>query len=463
MNRRFAKRVRLGALFLQLVFALVLLGASDPAPVSTPVHTGPVVTMTINGPITPATDDYLRTTLERAAAKNARLVVISLNTPGGLLNSMQTMVERMLTSSVPIAVFVTPSGGSATSAGVFITLAAHVAVMSPGTTIGAAHPVTGTGQDVSGDMRAKVENFAVSLITAISEVRGRNVKWAEQAVRESVSVTDREAVELKIVDFTASDLNKLLAEAEGRTVTVNGVPVTLRGLADAPRESAEMTFRQKLVNILADPNIAILLGLGAMLGIGLELYHPGGFLPGVVGVICLVLSLTSAQVLPINYGGLALLILGAVFFVAELLAPSFGLWGVAGMICLVLGSIYFVDTDMVWSADGFSVNRMLVGSLAAVTGAILLGVGYLVVRTAARQPATGREGIINQSGVVKTPFEPTGPGGSWIGRVQVKGELWHAEADGNRRDLRPGDHVVVTGTGEGLVLTVRALDEQFSQ
>lgn len=423
--------------------AIAPLGSQSPVP-------GPVLVISIHGPINPATDDYLKTSIEHAKAVQARLLIVELNTPGGLLNSMQTMVERMLSSPVPIAVYVTPSGGSATSAGVFITLAGHVAAMAPGTTIGAAHPVTGTGQDVGGDMREKIENFAVSLITAISQQRGRNVKWAEQAVRESVSITDREAVDKKVVDFVASDIDKLLQEAEGRTVTVNSTSITLTGLSGAPREVVEMSFRQMVVNTLSDPNIAILLGLAAMLGIGLELYHPGGFLPGIVGVICLILSLTSAQVLPIDYGGVALLMLGGIFFVVETFMPSFGLWGIAGIVCMVLGSIYFIDTDLVWSAGGYQVDRWLVGSLAGTTGSILLAVSFLVAKSSNRPVSTGQEGLVSKVGTVKTAFEPDASG--YVGRIHIMGEIWLARSS---EQFNVGEKAEVVSVEKGLVVQVR--------
>ena len=201
-----------------------------------------------------------------------------------------------------------------------------------------------------------------------------------------------------------ANLDKLLGELEGKTVTVAGSPVTLKNYRDAPRTQIPMSFKQVVVNILSDPNIAILLGLGAMLGIGIELYHPGLIFPGICGAICLILSLTAAQVLPISYGGVLLLLLGVSFFAVELMAPSFGIWGGAGIVCLVLGSIYFVDTDLVWSVDGFGVNKLLVGSVAALAGLILLGVVYLAISSKKRRVTTGKEGLVGKVAVVKKSF-----------------------------------------------------------
>lgn len=417
----------------------------------------PIVQITINGPISPATDDFLRTSLSQAVAADAKLLLIRLNTPGGVLTSMQTMVEQILESPIPIVVYVSPAGGGAISAGVFITMAAHVAVMAPGTTIGAAHPVLGGGQDVQGDMRAKIENFSASLIKAIAEQRGRNTQWAEKAVRESVAITDKEAQAEGVIDFVASDTERLLKELEGRTVTVRGNPLTIQGTSGAPIRTLEMSFKQQIVAVLADPNIAVLLGLGAMLGIGLELFHPGGIIPGVVGVICLILSLVAGQVLPISFGGLALLVLGAVFFVVELFMPAFGVWGIAGIVCLVLGSIYFVDTDLVWSANGLEINKLLIGGIAAVVGALLLLVSFLALRSQKSAVTTGKEGLVGRSALVKQDF--VNQGGEPRGVVEVMGEIWRATIDSASDLPTAGQRVVVKSLEPGMLLRVERSEE----
>ncbi|MCC6953796.1 MAG: nodulation protein NfeD, partial [Deltaproteobacteria bacterium] len=388
-------------------------------------RTGPILIGDIDGPINPATDDYLKTLLRTAEERNARLVIVRLNTPGGLVASMQTMVQSLLDSPVPTAIFVTPAGASATSAGVFITMAGNFAVMAPGTTIGAAHPVVGSGQDIQGDMRAKVENFAVSLIKAIAEQRNRNVAWAEKAVRESVSITDRDAQADKVIDFIAADMESLIAQVDGKTVTVKGVPQTLVNLQSTPREVVEMSFKQKVINVLSDPNVGILLGLGAMLGIGIELYHPGAILPGVVGVICLVLSLGSAQVLPINQTGVILLVLSFACFGLELMVPSFGVWGGAGVVCLVLGSIYLIDQDQVFGFGHYDVDRLLIGTIATAVGLVLLSISFVALRTQRSKVVTGKEGLIGLRGVVKTPFRVSPGEDSSVGKVFVRGELWN--------------------------------------
>lgn len=418
---------------------------------------GPVTTITIDGPINPATNDFLRTSIAKASELDSRLLVVTLNTPGGLLPSMQKMVEALLEAPLPVAVFVSPSGGGAVSAGVFVTMAAHVAAMAPGTTIGAAHPVLGTGGDIKGDMRMKIENFTVALITAIAEQRNRNARWAERAVRESVSITDREAVEENVVDLVAADVDRLLEKIEGRTVQVNSNPVVLSGLSSAPRQEITMSIKQEVVNILADPNVAVLLGLAAMIGLGIELYHPGAILPGVIGAICLILSLTSAQVLPISYGGLGLLLLGMLFFGVEIFVPSFGIWGVAGIVCFVLGAIYFIDDEMVWSGKGFGVNPYLVGGFAAFGGMSLLTLVTVAVRVKNSKVATGREGMIGERGRVIEEF--VSDNGQFVGRVEAMGSIWKARAQTiSEASFERGVKIVVRGIEPGMVLVVEAID-----
>ncbi|MCB0325897.1 MAG: hypothetical protein KDD69_20105, partial [Bdellovibrionales bacterium] len=247
---------------------------------------------------------------------------------------------------------------------------------------------------------------------------------------------------------------KLIAELEGRTVTVRGQPVTLRELGNASVVSVPMSFKQEFINVLADPNIALLLGLGAMLGLGIELYHPGGILPGVFGAICLILSLVAGQVLPISYGGLALLALGAALFVVELFMPAFGIWGAAGVVCFVLGSIYLVDSDMIWAVGDFGVNEALVGSIAGVVGGLLLLVSFLAIRAQRRRVTTGKEGLVGKSALTKTAFARREPSGEMRGRVEVMGELWHARfADGGEAP-EVGERLTVKALEAGMTLVV---------
>lgn len=434
-----------------IYFSLLLISIFSLAFAANPNSSLPIYVIEIDGSINPATDDYLKKSIAEAEKYSAKLLVIKLNTPGGLLTSTQTMVESIFNSKVPIVVYVTPSGASATSAGVFITLAGEFAAMAPGTTIGAAHPVSGGGQNIEGDMREKVENYAASQIKAIAEQRNRNVKWAEEAVRKSVSITNKEAVKKNVVDFTAESLEDLLQKLEGKEVAVGEKKIVLRELANSNIVKHEMNFRQKVVNILSDPNVAMLIGLAAMLGLGIEFYNPGLIFPGVFGAICLVLSLTSTQVLPINYGGVALLILAFGFFIAEMFIPSFGFWGIAGIVCLILGSIYAIDMEQVWSSGGFEIDKLMVGSIAGVVGALLLIIGVLSVRSQNQKVTTGKEGLIGKKAKVIKEFKMSGDRLS--GKVLVMGEIWHAELR-SEKDLEINSEVTITDIENSLTLIV---------
>ncbi|MCB0360462.1 MAG: nodulation protein NfeD, partial [Bdellovibrionales bacterium] len=304
----------------------------------------------------PAKADYLQTALDEAERQDVELAVIVLDTPGGLLTSTKLMVEELLEAPVPTVVYIAPSGGGAISAGVFIAFAANKLFAAPGTTIGAAHPVTGSGQDIGGDMREKIENYAASLLKSIAEVRGRNTTWAEQAVRESIAVTSAEAVDLQVIDGIAPDIDSLLRSLDGQTVEVDGLPRTLSGLPSAQQVEVEMSLRQRALDVLCDPNVAILLGLGTMVGLGLEMFSPGLIVPGLVGVFCLILSLVSAQVVPIATGGVLLLLLAAILAIIELFVPSFGAFGIGAIVSFIFGALYFVDSGAVWGSGSYQVD-----------------------------------------------------------------------------------------------------------
>jgi membrane-bound serine protease (ClpP class) len=400
-----------------------------------------VVLLVVNGGINPATADYIHDGIELGREQGAQAVIIQLDTPGGLLDSTKSIVKEILGAPVPIIVYVAPSGAGAMSAGVFVTMAANVAAMAPGTTIGAAHPVGGQGEDVGGDMREKVENFAVSLSRTIAQQRGRNVDWAEKAVRESVSITEREAVELKVVDLVATDIQDLLRQVDGREVDVAGRRVEL-ATAGVRVERHEMRLRQKILDILANPNVAYLLMMAGILGLYVEFTHPGVFFPGIAGAICLLLGMAALQVLPINYSGLGLIILGLALLIAELFLPSFGVLGVGGLVAFVFGSLLLFDT----AQSTMTVDPGIVFGAAATLGGFTLIVGWLVVRAQRRQPAVGVEGMIGEIGEVK---RTGGPGGRI--KVFVHGEYWDADSEDL---LAVGDAVEVLGT-TGLRMRVR--------
>lgn len=430
---------------LALLLAPLLLGAA-PTPTTTPgaaqeAVPGAVLLLVVNGMINLATADYLQQGMAAAVQDGAPAMVVQLDTPGGLLESTKVIVKDLLSAPLPVIVYVAPSGGSATSAGVFVTLAANLAAMAPGTSIGAAHPVTGQGEDIGGDMREKVENFSVSLVRSIAEQRGRNVEWAEKAVRESVSITEREAVKIKVVDFVADNLADLLAKAHGRTVEVQGGKIVLN-TANAPVRRYEMSLRQRLLDLLANPNIAYLLMMAGLLGLYIEFTNPGGIFPGVAGAICLLLALAVLQVLPINYTGLGLIGLGMAMLIAEAFLPSFGIIGVGGLVAFVLGSLLLFDTP----DSTVQVDRGLIAGAALTLGAFSFVVGWLVVRTQRQRSSVGAEGMVGELGQVRRVLAP----GRRV-KVFVHGEYWDADTD---ESLAEGDTVEVTAVN-GLRVRVR--------
>ena len=400
----------------------------------------------VDGSINPAVDDFIRESLGRAKANGSRALIIQLDTPGGLLSSTQAIVKDLLGAPVPVIVYVAPSGAGAGSAGVFITMAAHIAAMAPGTNIGAAHPVAGGGQEVKGVMGEKIENFTASFSETIAQRRGRNTEWAIQAVRKSVSITESEALKKNVIDIVARDIDDLLKQAHGRKVDVEGrfEPLKLERVRIVRHE---MSLKQTILNALADPNIAYLLMMAGILGLYMEFSHPGVIFPGVAGAICLLLALTAFHVLPINYAGLALILLGIALLIGEAFAPSFGVLGIGGMIALALGSFFLFDTE---SSD-LAVDRSIIITTVATLGAVVLAVSYLVFRAQKAKPALGYEGLVGEIGEVRARLSP-------MGKVFVHGEYWNAESD---TEIEVGEKVEVIGS-RGMVLKVRRPTEQRS-
>jgi membrane-bound serine protease (ClpP class) len=402
--------------------------------------TGPHVDLiAIDGSINPAVDDFIRESIARAKANGARALIIQLDTPGGLLSSTRTIVKEMLGSTLPVMVWIGPSGAGAGSAGVFITMAAHVASMAPGTNIGAAHPVAGGGQEVKGVMGEKIENFTASFSESIAQKRGRNTEWAIEAVRKSVAITESDALKKKVIDIVAKDIDDLLKQADGRKVDLDGKMHVLE-VKGAKVSRFEMSLKQKIINTLADPNIAYLLMMAGLLGLYMEFSHPGVVFPGVAGAICLLLALASFQLLPLNYAGLALIVLGIGLLVAEAFLPSFGVLGVGGIIALALGSLLLFDTE---SSD-LVVDRSIVFTAVATVGAIMLALSYLVFRSQQLKPTTGIDGLIGEIGEVRSALTPAG-------KIFVHGEYWNAEAD---EPIDSGAKVKVVGY-QGMALKVK--------
>jgi len=400
----------------------------------------------IDGTINPAVDDFIRESIGRAKSNGARALIIQLDTPGGLLSSTRTIVKEILGAPVPVMVYVAPSGAGAGSAGVFITLSAHIAAMAPGTNIGAAHPVAGGGQEVKGVMGEKIENFTASFSETIARQRGRNAEWAIQAVRKSVSITEKEALKLNVIDIVAKDINDLLKQAEGRKVDLDGRPQTL-SLKDVEVIRHEMNLKDQVINIIADPNIAYLLLMAGILGLYMEFSHPGVIFPGVAGAICLILALISLQLLAFNHAGLVLILLGVALLIGEAFMPSFGVLGIGGVISLALGSFLLFDTQ----DSGVGVDRSIIFAAVGTLTSFVLAISYLVYRSQKSKPTLGFDGMLGEIGDVRAKLNPAG-------KVFVRGELWNAEADG---EIDMGEKVEIVGY-QGLNLKVRRLSGRSS-
>ena len=425
-------------------YFLVLVWGLFPPAAASAEDAAEVVVAVYEGVINPVAAEYLHDAIITAQERKSRALIVRLDTPGGLDTSMRLIIKDITGASVPVVVYVSPSGGRAASAGVFITMAAHVAAMAPGTNIGAAHPVAMGGGDMDKTMREKVENDSAAYIKSIAEQRGRNAVWAENAVRKSVSATEKEAMKLKVVDGVADDLPALLKWINGRTVSLAGGPVTLRTdsvvLYDYP-----MSLRLELLKTLSDPNIAYILMTVGTIGLMAELYNPGAILPGIVGAISLILAFYSFQSLPVNYAGLLLMALGILFFILEASVASYGLLAIGGVISMLLGSLMLIKTDAEFYQLSWGVILPVIG-LAAVFSLFIVGMG---VRAMRQPPQTGVEGMVGLIGVARTAVAPHG-------QVSVHGELWGAVSD---QPLQPGDRAEVTRV-EGLTLHVRPVSRK---
>jgi membrane-bound serine protease (ClpP class) len=387
---------------------------------------GQVYVIECSGIINPGLAEYVIRSMEEASGQGAGCIVIQLDTPGGLALSMRSMVMAMLSSKVPVVVYVSPSGARAASAGVMITLAADVAAMAPGTNMGAAHPVD-LGQKMDDTMAEKVVNDMVAYTKSISEKRGRNSEWAEKAVRESVSVTETEALKLKVIDLIAKDLDDLLEKIDGRELPDKGTLHT-KGVG---RVVLTESFRDKILKTLSDPNIAYILMMIGLAGLYFELSHPGAIFPGVIGAISLILAFFAFQTLPVNYAGLLLVGLAIVLFVLEMKVTSYGLLSLGGITALFLGSLMLFDG----AGPGVRVAwRVLIPTVGMVSGFFVVVAG-LVFRSQVSRPRTGDKGLIGDIGVSKSRLAPEG-------KVFVHGELWNAVANGT---IEPGAKVRVVG------------------
>ncbi|WP_447975365.1 NfeD family protein [Nitrospira sp. Kam-Ns4a] len=403
-----------------------------------------VVLATYEGVINPVTAEYFHDALAFAEEQRALALILRLDTPGGLDSSMRLIIKDITNSPIPVVVYVSPSGGRAASAGVLITLAAHVAAMAPGTNIGAAHPVAMGGGEMDKTMKEKIENDMVAYIKSIAEQRKRNVAWAEDAVRKSVSVTEKEALQLKIIDLVADDLPQLLDKLEGRTVAVGTGTVTLHLKRAEVREFA-MGWRLEMLKALSDPNIAYVLMTIGMIGLLAELYNPGAILPGIVGAISLILAFYSLQSLPVNYAGVLLILLGIILFILEVSVTSYGLLAIGGVVSMILGSLMLIKAE----APFLKISWSVILPVVTLAGAFSLFVVGMAVRAMRRRPRTGSEGMVGLVGVAKTALAPQG-------KLLVHGELWDAISE---QPLQAGEYAEVTRI-DGLKLYVKPLPKQ---
>ncbi len=440
--------------------------------------------LTIDGAIGPASSDYIERGISRAAERGSPLVILRMDTPGGLDTSMRSIIREILAAPMPIATFVAPSGARAASAGTYILYASHIAAMAPGTNLGAATPVQigapgmqppeeeqqkpprqppdrdapapdadgaeqpqeegeAAGDEAEPSIRPgipeKVIEDSVAYIRSLAQLRERNADWAEKAVRQAASLSASDALAINVIDLVAADVPDLLGKLDGREVTVQGGVRTLQ-TAGLATETLEPDWRTKLLAIITNPNVAYILMLIGIYGILFEFYSPGMIGPGVIGVICLILALYAFQILPVDYGGLALTLLGLALIIAETLTPTFGVLGIGGIIAFVIGSVMLIDTDI----PGFEIAWELIGGIALAASILLLATLTMLMQARKRAVVSGMEQMIGSTGVVR----------DWSGtegNIFIHGERWHARSD---HPLLPGQSVTVI-RAEGLTLIVQ--------
>jgi membrane-bound serine protease (ClpP class) len=376
-----------------------------------------VVVISVDGSINPSSAEYISSGIKRAAEVNAECLIIELNTPGGLLKSTRVIVTDILNSEIPVVVFVYPAGSQAASAGVFIALAGNIAAMAPGTNIGAAHPVTMQGEQDS-IMNEKATNDAAAFIRTISEKRARNIRWAEDAVRKSLSITETEALKEGVIDTIAFSVQDLLEKIDGKEINLYSGEKVLH-TRNAGVITLDMSFKQRILSFLSDPNIAYILLMIGIYGILFEIFSPGAIFPGVIGGISIITAFYSLHTLPVNYAGLALIIFAVILFVLEIKVMSHGLLTIGGIISLILGSIMLINTDT--TLEVFKISWQVIVVFVMLTAAFFIFAISLGIKAQRRKPTTGTEGIIGEIGETISKLDPEG-------QVSIHGEIWNAES-----------------------------------
>lgn len=394
----------------------------------------------VDGAITPVTAKYITDAVKRSEQNDAECLIIQMDTPGGLLQATMEIDKKILDAKIPVIVYVAPSGGRAASAGVFISYAAHLVAMAPSTNIGAAHPVTMGGQDTSQVMLEKQANDAVAHIKGLADKRGRNALWAEAAVRQSVSITDKEALDIGVINLIASNLSDLLDQLDGWEIELDDQTVIL-DTRDAEIQRHPMDWRYRILDKISDPNIAYILMMLGFYGILFELRSPGTIFPGVIGAICLVVAFFALQVLSINVAGLLLILLAIIFWILEVHVPSFGLLTIGGVVSFILGSL------MLFKYPEVKVSIGLIIILAVLTALFLVvGLG-LALRTRLTKATTGMQGLVGEEGVAVSALNPEG-------QVSVHGEVWKAKSP---EKIKKGEKIIVS-TVDGLKMQVKKLE-----
>ncbi|MEM7533638.1 MAG: nodulation protein NfeD [Chloroflexota bacterium] len=448
------RRMRLMVLLMVLGIGLLLSSGGFVRAQDDDAGRGAVHILEINGIINPPVANYLERALQEAEVQEASLVVIELDTPGGLDTSMRAMTQAILASPVPVAVYVTPPGARAASAGLFVLVSSHVAAMAPSTNTGAAHPVNLGGEQPDETLIDKAVHDAAASIRTLAEMRERNAEWAEEAVRESVSITENEALELKVIDVVANDIDHLLEQIQGWTVETAVGEVTL-DVINAPRHAAPMNFAERFLHVLSDPNLAFILISIGTIGIIAELYNPGTLVPGITGVISLMLAFFALGNLPTNWVGVAFIVLAVILMVAELMIDGIGALGIGGTIAFLLGGLMlfrpdwnpFARTDFVF--PDVSVSPWVLASTTALMVAFIFLVIFQLARARTLPIRTGHEQFIGQVATVRTELTPTG-------RVWFDSQLWNAQTQPNQQ-ISAGQRVRITGV-DSLTLTVEPID-----